>query len=89
MGANYYRGNEMSNFWDGKEPCWIILNCSKYVYIDCPAYLYPERPCWESAYTKCEILLGIKKDCKTCKVLKLYSVPKTHLRSIISKTKDS
>ena len=88
MVANKGR-DKLSNFWEGKDPCWIILNCSKYVYIDCPAYLYPERPCWESAYTKCEILLGIRKDCKTCKVFKLYSVSKTGLRSIISSPKDS
>ena len=84
-----YGGDEMSDFWDGKEPCWVILNCSKYVYKDCPAYLYPEGPCWENAYTKCEILLGIKKDCKTCKVFKRYSVAKTDLRSVISPPEDS
>jgi len=79
----------MSNFWDGKEPCWAILNCSKYVYKDCPAYLYRERPCWEIAYTKCEILLSIRKDCKTCKVFKLYSASKADLHPKISTAKDS
>jgi hypothetical protein len=79
----------MSNFWDGKEPCWVILNCSKYVYQDCPAYLYQEGPCWEIAYTKCEVLLGIKRDCKSCKVFKLYSASKADLRQGISSTKDS
>jgi len=79
----------LSNFWEGKDPCWIILDCSKYVYVDCPAYLYQERPCWEIAYTKCEILLGIKRDCKNCKVFKLYKMPKTDRRSITSSTKHS
>jgi len=64
------------------------LNCSKYVYKDCPAYLYQEGPCWESAYTKCEILLGIKKDCKTCKVFKRYSFSKAGFRSVNSSMKD-
>jgi hypothetical protein len=77
----------MSNFWDGREPCWVILNCSKYVYKDCPAYLYPEGPCWEKAYTKCEILLSVKKDCKTCKVSKLYSAFETDLHSMTSSKK--
>ncbi len=74
----------MSNFWHDKNPCWIILDCSKYVYADCPAYLYQERPCWEIAYTKCEILLGVKRDCKNCKVFKLYGAPKTEFHSEIS-----
>ena len=63
-------GMKLSSFWEGKEPCWKVLECSKYVYQNCPAYLYPERPCWEIAYTKCEILLGIKKDCQSCKVFR-------------------
>ena len=79
----------MSNFWEGKEPCWIILDCSKYVYPRCPAYLYPERPCWETAYTQCEILLGTKKDCKDCKVFKLYGISKANLHSIIYPPKGS
>ena len=88
MGIGRIRGNDMSNFWDGKEPCWAILNCSKYVYKDCPAFLYQEGPCWEIAYTKCEVLLGIKRDCKTCKVFKLYSVSKTGLSSKTSLPKE-
>jgi len=64
-------GMKMSGFWEGKEPCWTALECSKYVYPKCPAYLYPEIPCWEAAYTQNEILLGIKRDCKNCKVFRL------------------
>jgi len=79
----------MSNFWDGKIPCWAIFNCSKYVYPHCTAYLNPESPCWESAYTQNEVLLGIKRDCKTCKVFKLYSISKTDFCSINSSKKDS
>ena len=90
MGPDYYQGGiDMSNFWDGKEPCWAILNCSKYVYKDCPAYLYLERPCWEIAYTKCEILLGIKKDCKSCKVFKRYHISRADYPSTISFKKNS
>ncbi len=84
-----YGGNELPNFWEGKDPCWIILGCSKYVNEDCPAYLYQERPCWEIAYTKCEILLGIKRDCKSCKVFKLYHSSKTDLHSKIPLIKES
>ncbi len=62
----------MSGFWEGKEPCWVASECSKYVYQKCPAYLNPESPCWEIAYTQSEILLGMKKDCMNCKVCKLY-----------------
>ena len=63
----------LTNFWEGKEPCWVILNCSKYVRAKCPAYLNKEAPCWEIAYTQCEILLGIKRDCRNCRVFKLYN----------------
>jgi hypothetical protein len=80
---------KLSSFWEGKETCWKVLECSKYVYQNCPAYLYPEQPCWEIAYTRCEILLGVKKDCQSCKVFKLYSESKTDDRSIISSTKKS
>jgi len=66
---------EMSGFWEGKEPCWVILGCSKYVYTKCPAYLNQEMPCWEIAYTECEILTGIRSDCKNCKAYNLYNSP--------------
>ncbi len=78
-----------SRFWEGKEPCWVILDCSKYVYPNCPAYFFPERPCWETAYTQCENLLGIKRDCRYCKIFKLYNVSKTDRQSMISSKKDS
>jgi len=81
----------MSDFWEGKDPCWVLLECSKYVYLNCPAYLFPERPCWETAYTQCEILLGVEKNCKSCKVYKLYEdVGSTiEVDSSISSTKNS
>lgn len=65
----------MVDFREGKEPCWIILDCSKYVYTKCPAYLNQELPCWETAYTHCEIMTGIKRECRFCKVFKLYHTP--------------
>jgi hypothetical protein len=61
----------MSRLGNEAEPCWIVLGCSKYVYPNCPAYHYRERPCWENAYTQNEILLGIKRDCKGCRVSRL------------------
>jgi hypothetical protein len=61
----------MLNPRERRDFCWEIIACSKYVYEKCPAYLYPERPCWENAYTQNEILLGIKRDCKSCKIFRL------------------
>ena len=79
----------MSNFRDGKTPCLTFFNCSKYVYPRCLAYLHPESPCWECAYTQNEILLCIKRDCKTCKVFKLYFGSQTDLDSEISSKEDT
>lgn len=66
------RGGGLPEYMEGKVPCWKIWGCSKYVYQKCPAFLYPERPCWENAYTKNEILLGIQRDCPSCKVFNLH-----------------
>ena len=63
---------EVGEFWRDKDPCWKLIDCSEYVYKKCPAYSNSERPCWEVAYTQCEILIGILKDCKYCKVYRLY-----------------
>ncbi len=62
----------MSKLGEENEPCWKVLDCSKYVYQNCPVYLYPERPCWENAYTQSEMLLGVQRDCKNCKFFKIY-----------------
>jgi hypothetical protein len=59
-------------FWEKKDPCWKLMDCPEFVRKDCLAYLHPERPCWEVAYTKCEILICIRKDCNYCKVYCLY-----------------
>ena len=63
---------EVGDFWRDKDPCWKVMDCPEYVYKQCGAYLHPEKPCWEVAYTQCEILIGIPKDCKYCKVYRLY-----------------
>ena len=63
----------MEDFWKDKEPCWILLDCSKYVYPQCPAYLDREKPCWENASSECRKLLRIKWGCKDCRVFKLYN----------------
>ena len=80
----------MSDFWEGKDPCWVVLDCSKYYYPKCPAFRFPAIPCWEVAYTQNEVLLGIKRDCKSCKVYKLYHdiVSSTDLDSSVSSTKN-
>lgn len=63
----------MEDFWKDKEPCWILLDCSEYVYPQCPAYLDREKPCWENASSECRKLLRIKWGCKDCRVFKLYN----------------
>jgi hypothetical protein len=80
----------MSDFWEGKDPCWVLLDCSKFLRKKCPAFNFPSIPCWEVAYSQCEILLGIKRDCKTCKVYKLYKerVSTTDSDSSVSSTKN-
>lgn len=79
----------MSDFWKGKDPCWVILDCSKFLRQKCPAFTFPAIPCWEVAYTQNEVLLGIKRDCKSCKVYKLYHdiLPSTDLDSDVSSSK--
>jgi hypothetical protein len=89
MGLGCIGRMRLSNFWEGKEPCWVILNCSKYVRAKCPAYRNMEVPCWEIAYTQCEALLGIKKDCKSCKVYKINNASKTEDHSATPLKKDS
>ncbi len=80
----------MSDFWEGKDPCWEILDCSKLLREKCPAFSFPAIPCWEVAYTQKEVVLGIKRECKSCKVYKLYKhrVSSTDLDSSVSSTKN-
>jgi len=66
-------GNKMAGFMEGKDPCWIVLDCSKYVYSQCAAFQSQERPCWELASTHCKKLLNLKWECKDCRVFKLYN----------------
>ncbi len=73
-----FRENEMSEFWGEKEPCWKIMDCPEYVHKKCPAYLYPESPCWEVAYTRCEVLTSLTKDCTHCKVYRLHHESADH-----------
>jgi len=63
---------ELPAFWERKNSCWKVLDCSRYVYQKRPTYFYVERPCWENAYTQNEILLGLRRDCQSCRVFKLY-----------------
>ena len=81
----------MSDFWEGKSPCWAVLDCSKLLREKCPAFSFPAIPCWEVAYTQKEILLGIKRDFKSCKVYRLYHdiVSSTDLDSSVTSTKNS
>jgi hypothetical protein len=63
----------MTDFGEGRKPCWVTLDCPKYVYPDCLAYQCPEKPCWENEYTQNEVLLDIKRECRYCKVFKIYN----------------
>jgi hypothetical protein len=56
-------GEKMAGYWEGKDPCWIVLDCSKYVHSNCPAYQRREKPCWELASTECKKLLKLKWEC--------------------------
>jgi hypothetical protein len=60
------------DFWEGKDPCWVVLECSKYVHSICPAYQYRDRPCWEQAVTHCRKLLALTWECKDCRVFKMF-----------------
>jgi HAMP domain-containing protein len=49
----------MSNdFWENKIPCWEILGCSKYVYLECIAYKDRSKPCRKHPATHEKFLLG-------------------------------
>ncbi|MBI5395414.1 MAG: hypothetical protein HZA91_08990 [Verrucomicrobia bacterium] len=63
---------ETHSFWEGKEPCWELMGCSKLVAARCPAYLRPERACWEHPVTECEKVLGAPRDCPRCRVYARY-----------------
>jgi len=62
----------MTDFWAGKDPCWVIQGCSPLVYAKCAAYLHREKPCWEHAVTRCEEVVKVRRDCPNCKVYRLY-----------------
>ena len=64
----------MTDFWEGKEPCWKVLDCSKYVFPNCSAYHHRHKPCWEYAHTECKKMMNLKWECKDCKVFKIYNL---------------
>ena len=72
-----YNHNMMENglkyYWAEKDPCWVMLGCSKYVYPHCEAYLHPELPCWKHTATQCEKLVGAPRVCRECRVYKHYN----------------
>lgn len=45
-----------------KYNCWEIMNCD---FLDCPARLEPETPCWEVA-KRLETFNDISNTCKDC-----------------------
>ena len=63
---------EGTGFWRGKTPCWLLLDCSPYVYRACAAYQHPEKPCWQHPVTRCESVLNVPRDCTSCEVFELY-----------------
>ncbi|MBM3890112.1 MAG: hypothetical protein FJ388_13440 [Verrucomicrobia bacterium] len=64
--------NQVQSFWEGKEPCWEMNDCTPLVRAKCAAFLHPEKPCWEHEHTRCEELLGVPKDCAICRVYAAY-----------------
>ena len=66
---------QTQNFWEGKEPCWQMLDCTPRVRTQCAAFLHPDKPCWEQELTRCEMLLGVPKDCPICSVYARYHAP--------------
>ena len=68
----------MADFGKDKDNCWTLMGCPEYVYKKCPAYFTPEKPCWDVPYTQCEILISIPKNCKYCKVYRLYKKSTDH-----------
>lgn len=75
-GRTLEKGRNVSNFWEGKEPCWNLMGCSKYVYPVCPAYHQRHKPCWECASTECRRMLNAHWECKECKVFKVCAPSK-------------
>ena len=63
---------EWPGFWRGKTPCWVLQDCSPYVYRTCAAYLHTDRPCWQHPVTQSEKVLNVPRDCAVCKVFELY-----------------
>ena len=67
----------MFNFWTGKDLCWAMMGCSRYLYPSCPAYLHSEIPCWKQPYTQSEKVVGIKRECSSCRVYRCYKPNET------------
>lgn len=63
---------EWPGFWHGKTPCWILQDCSPYVYRSCAAYEHPDKPCWQHPVTQCGKILNVPRDCVSCKVFDFY-----------------
>jgi hypothetical protein len=61
------------DFWEGREPCWVMTDCSPLVYKECPAYLDRSRPCWEYRRTACAEIIPGFRDCQGCKVFRRYA----------------
>jgi hypothetical protein len=64
----------MSDHRRGAQPCWEMLDCPKYVREKCPAFQQREKPCWEHEYTQSDRILGIKRDCKYCRVFRSSAI---------------
>jgi hypothetical protein len=55
----------MTDFGEGRKPCWIILDCSKYVYPDCLAYQCPEKPAGNMIIRKTKPCSVLKESAST------------------------
>lgn len=60
-------------FWEGREPCWEMTDCSPIIHKKCPAFLDRSKPCWEHRQTACDKVFPELRDCQGCKVFRRYA----------------
>ncbi len=64
-------------------PCWVIKECPQSLYAQCPAYRFPDLPCWMARY-RVDNCLPAK--CYTCELFSprqkvLQPVPQSSLEN--------
>lgn len=64
----------VSEFWQGKTPCWEMCHCSEVIRSECPATKYRHLPCWEIEGTYCKLTDDgtSGKDTSICQQCRVY-----------------